>query len=84
MRGNNPAQNSRRNINHWMGASPLDAGNITSPGAINSASVAIMRRVKPHSHTCESRNQLVLSPKNQNSTFSPQMRGKNQSFEGLL
>ena len=84
MRGNNPAQNSRRNISHWMGASPLDAGNIMSPKAINSASVAIMRCVKPYSHTCESRNQLVLSPKNQNSTFSPRMRGKNRSFEGLL
>ena len=40
MKGNNPAQISRRNVSRWMGASPLDAGNITPPGAINSASWA--------------------------------------------
>ena len=38
MRGNNLAQNSRRNVNRWMGASPLDTGNIMPFGVINSAS----------------------------------------------
>ena len=28
MSGSTPAQNSRKNINHWIGASPLDARNI--------------------------------------------------------
>ena len=51
MRGNNPAQISRINVNRWMGASPLNAGNITPPGAIKhlvgyDASATIMRRVK--------------------------------------
>ena len=41
MRGNNPAQISKRNVNRWMGASPLDAGNIMPPRAINSASWAM-------------------------------------------
>ena len=44
MRGNNPAQISRRNFSHWMGASPLDAGNIMPPGAINSVLWATKRQ----------------------------------------
>ena len=46
--------------------------------------VAIMKRVKPHSHTYESRNQLVSSLENQKPTFSPRMRGKNWNFEGAI
>ena len=43
MRGNNPAQNSRRNVSHWIGASPLDVENITLLGAINGVSWATKR-----------------------------------------
>ena len=46
------------------------------------ALAAIIRHVKPHSHMCESRNQLVLSLKNQNPTFSPRMRGKTRILRG--
>ena len=35
MSENTPAQNSRKNISCWIGASPLDARNITPLGAIN-------------------------------------------------
>ena len=44
MRGNNPAQNSRRNVSHWIGASPLDVENITLLGAINGVSWATKRQ----------------------------------------
>ena len=37
MSENTPTQNSRKNINHWIGVSPLDAGNITPLGTINDA-----------------------------------------------
>ena len=40
MSENTPAQNSRKNIIRWIGASPLDAGNIMLPGVINDASWA--------------------------------------------
>ena len=43
MSGNTLAQNSRKNIRRWIGVSPLDARNITPPGAINDASWAIKR-----------------------------------------
>ena len=43
MSGNAPTQNSRKNINHWIGALPLDAGNIKPPKAINDASWATKR-----------------------------------------
>ena len=38
MSGNTPTQNSRKDINHWIGASPLDARNIAPLGAINDVS----------------------------------------------
>ena len=40
MSGNTPAQNPRKNISRWVGASPLEVGNITPPGAINDTSWA--------------------------------------------
>ena len=40
MSGSTPAQNSRKNISHWIGASSLDVGNITPPRAINDLSWA--------------------------------------------
>ena len=90
MSGNTPAQNTRKNVSRWIGISPLDAGDIKPLGVINKrlvgyeASVTIMRQVKPHSHTCKSKNQLILSFENQNPTFSPRVGGKNRSFERLL
>ena len=90
MSGNTPAQNTRKNVSRWIGISPLDAGDIKPPRVINKrlvdyeALVTIMRQVKPHSHTCKSKNQLILSFENQNPTFSPRMGGKKRSFEGLL
>ena len=88
MSGNTTAQSTRKNVSHWIEVSLLDAGDIKPPGVINNAldyeaSVTIMRHVKPHSHTCKSKNQLILSFNNQNPTF-PRMGGKNWSFEGLL
>ena len=44
MSGNNPAQNSRKDISHWIGASPSNAGNIAPPGAINDASWTTKRQ----------------------------------------
>ena len=38
MSGNTPAQNTRKNVNHWIGVSLLDAGDIKLPGVINNAS----------------------------------------------
>ena len=38
MSGNNPAQNSRRNVNCWICMSPLDTGDRTPSEAINDAS----------------------------------------------
>ena len=40
MNENTPAQNYRKNIIRWIGASSLDAGNIMPPRAINDASWA--------------------------------------------
>ena len=37
MSGNTLAQNTRKNVNHWIGVSPLDAGDIKPPGIINNA-----------------------------------------------
>ena len=90
MSGNTPAQNTRKNVSHGIGISSLDVGDIKLPGVINKrlvdykASVTITRQVKPHSHMCKSKNQLILSFENQNPTFSPRMGGKKRSFEGLL
>ena len=90
MSGSILTQNIRKNVSHWIGISPLDAGDIKPLGVINKrlvdyeASVTIMRQVKPHSHTCKSKNQLILSFENQNPTFSPRVGGKNRSFERLL
>ena len=44
MSENAPTQNSRKNISRWIGASPLDVGNIMLPGAINDASWATKRQ----------------------------------------
>ena len=44
MSGNTPAQNSRKNIIRWIGASPLDAGNITPHRVINDTSWAMKRQ----------------------------------------
>ena len=44
MSGNNPAQNSRRNVNRWICMSPLDTGDKTPPGTINDASRASKRQ----------------------------------------
>jgi len=44
MSGNTPTQKSRKNISHWIGTSPLDAGNIASLGATNDASWATKRQ----------------------------------------
>ena len=44
MSGSNPAQNSRKEINHWICASPLDLGNKALPRAIDSASRALKRQ----------------------------------------
>ena len=38
MSGNTPAQNTRKNVSHWIGVSLLDAEDIKPPGAINNAS----------------------------------------------
>ena len=38
MSGNNPAQNSRRNVNRWIYVPPLDVGDRAPPGTINDAS----------------------------------------------
>ena len=90
MSGNTPTQNTRKNFSHWIGISPLDVGDIKPPRVINKrlvdyeALVTIMRHVKPHSRTCKPKNQLIISFENQNPTFSPQIGGKNQSFERLL
>ena len=90
MSGNTPAQNTRKNVSHWIGISSLDAGDLKPPGVINKCPVdyetlvTIMRHVKPHYHTCKSKNQLILSFENQNPNFSPRMGGKKRSFEGLL
>ena len=35
MSGNTPAQNTGKNVNHWIGVSLLDAGDIKPPGVIN-------------------------------------------------
>ena len=37
MSGNYPAQNSKRKINRWIRASPLDLGNKAPPRAFNGA-----------------------------------------------
>jgi len=44
MSGNTLVQNSRKNINRWIGASSLDAGNITPLRAINDASWVTKRQ----------------------------------------
>ena len=44
MNGKSPAQNSRGNVIHLIGISPLDAGNIIPPRAINDASWATKRQ----------------------------------------
>ena len=44
MIGSNPAQNSKREINHWICASPLDLGKKALPGAINGALRASKRQ----------------------------------------
>ena len=86
MSGNTPAQNTRKNVSHWIGISSLDAGDLKPPGVINKCLVdyetlvTIMRHVKPHYHTCKSKNQLILSFENQNPKFSPRMGGKKRSF----
>ena len=36
--GSTLAQNTRRNVSHWIGISLLDAGDIKPPGVINDAS----------------------------------------------
>ena len=33
-----PAQNTRKNISHWIGVSPLDVGDIKPPRVISNAS----------------------------------------------
>ena len=38
MSGNTPAQNTRKNVSHWIGVSPLDVGDIKLFGVINNAS----------------------------------------------
>ena len=37
MGGNTAAQNTRKNVSHWVEVSPLDAGDIKPPGVINNA-----------------------------------------------
>ena len=79
MSGNTPAQNTRKNVSHWIGISSLDTGDLKPPGVINKCLVdyetlvTIMRHVKPHYHTCKSKNQLILSFENQNPNFSPRI-----------
>ena len=90
MSGNTSTQNTRKNVRHWIGISPLDVGDVKPPGVINKrivdyeVSVTTMRQIKPHPHMCKSKNQLILSFENQNPAFSLRMGGKNWSFEGLL
>ena len=38
MSGNTPAQNTRKNVSHWIGISLLDVGDIKLFGVINNAS----------------------------------------------
>ena len=38
MSGDTLAQNTRKNISHWIGVSPLDIGDIKLPGVISNAS----------------------------------------------
>ena len=54
---------------------------VTLKGAIYSTSIG---RVKRHFHVCKLEDQLELTLKNSKPHFSPQMRGKNQSFKELL
>ena len=44
MSGSNPTQNSKRKINRWICASPLDLGNKALPRAINGALRALKRQ----------------------------------------
>ena len=37
MSGSTPAQNTRKNVSHWIGVSPLDVRDIKPPGVINNA-----------------------------------------------
>ena len=88
MSGNTPTQNTRKNVGHWIGISPLDAGDIKPPGVINKrlidyeASVTIMRHVKPHSHTCKSKNLLILSLKIKTPLFLLGGEGKTGVLRG--
>ena len=50
-------------------------------GAIYSTNMGCIKR---HSHGCKSKDQVELTLKNSKPQISPWMRGKNQSFEGLL
>ena len=74
----------------WICASPLDVWDSMPPGAFNSALQNSKRQWQvwgtwnTPSHTCELKNWVVLCCGSQNPVFFLSMRGKNQSFEGLL
>ena len=52
MSGNTSTQNTRKNVRHWIGISPLDVGDVKPPGVINKrivdyeVSVTTMRQIK--------------------------------------
>ena len=72
-------------VSHWVSRQTQDYNQLLRLVALKEAIYNTgMGRVKRHSHLCKSEDQLELTLKNSKPHFSPRMRGKNQSFKGLL